>query len=77
MAIVVVIINGLGLGIDTRRRHYPTKSCLALYKGLIHCNSHYKQPYLSNKTECFSYKGGCGISECMHIETFKEELAWV
>ena len=27
--------------------------------------------------ECFSYKGGCGIRERTHIETFKEELAWV
>ena len=26
--------------------------------------------------EHFSYKGGCGIRECTHIETFKEELSW-
>ena len=39
MAILVVIINGRGLGIDTRRKHEPTKSQLALYKVLIHCNS--------------------------------------
>ena len=26
--------------------------------------------------EHFSYNGGCGISECMLTETFKEELAW-
>ena len=24
----------------------------------------------------FSYKGGCGIHKRMHIEAFKEELAW-
>ena len=75
MAIVVVIVNGRDLGIDTRRRHYPTKSCLALYKELIHCSSHYKQLYVSNKTEHFSYKGGCGISECMHIEMFKRRAS--
>ena len=25
--------------------------------------------------ECFSYIGGCGIHECMHIEVFKRKLA--
>ena len=25
----------------------------------------------------FNYKGGCGVRERMHIETLKEELAWV
>ena len=24
----------------------------------------------------FSYKCGCGVRECTHIEEFKEELAW-
>ena len=71
MAIVVVIIIGRGLGFDTHHRHQPTKSCLALYKALIHCSSHYKQLYWSNKTELFSYKGGCGVHERTHIETFK------
>ena len=27
--------------------------------------------------ERFIYKGGCGVRERMHIETFKKELAWV
>ena len=49
---------------------------MALCKALIHCNSHHKQLYLSNRMEHFSYKGGCGICECMHIKAFKEELAW-
>ena len=26
--------------------------------------------------ERFSYKGGCGVSICKHIEAFKKELAW-
>ena len=43
---------------------------------LIYCNSSLKQLYLRNKTERFSYKGGCGIRKCMHIEMFKEELVW-
>ena len=42
-----------------------------LYKALIHCNIHLKQLYLSNKTEHFSYKGGYGVREHMHIEVFK------
>ena len=42
-----------------------------IIKVLIHCNSRYKQLYSSNKTERFSYKGGCGIHEHMHIEMFK------
>ena len=31
---------------------------------------------MSNKTECFSCKGGCGIRERTRIEALKEELAW-
>ena len=27
--------------------------------------------YFSKKTEHFSYKGGCGIRECIRIEAFK------
>ena len=27
--------------------------------------------YLCNKIVHFSYKGGCGICECTHIEAFK------
>ena len=27
--------------------------------------------YLSNKMECFSYKGGCGVCERICIEAFK------
>ena len=26
--------------------------------------------------ESFSYKGGFGIRECMHIKALKEELVW-
>ena len=26
--------------------------------------------------ECLSYKTGCGVRKRMHIEVFKEELAW-
>ena len=26
--------------------------------------------------EHFSYKGGCGIYECMHIKAFKRRAGW-
>ena len=55
MAAVVGIISGRGVSI-----HKCHGSKLALYKLLICCNSLLNQLYLSNKTECFSYKGGCG-----------------
>ena len=61
MAILVSIIDGHGLRIDMHHEKYPNKSMLALYKPLIHCNSHYKQLCLSNEMELFSYKGGCGV----------------
>ena len=48
-----------------------------LYKVLIHCNSHYKQLYSSNKTEHLSCKCGCGVCECMHIETFFAGLGYI
>ena len=37
MAILVGIVNGCDLGIDTRRGNQPNKSKLALYKVLIQC----------------------------------------
>ena len=40
MATVVGIVNGHGLGIDMHHENKPNKSKLALYKVLIHCNSH-------------------------------------
>ena len=32
--------------------------------------------YTSNETECFNYKGGCGVHMHTGIEVFKEELAY-
>ena len=50
------------------RRNQPNKSKLALYKPLL---DFYSQLYMSNKTECFSYKGGCGMCGCTRIEVIK------
>ena len=76
MATVVIVVNGRGLSIVTRRRNSPTKSKLALYKALIHCNSHQKQLYSSNKTERLSYKVGVAYVNVCLLRLLKEELAW-
>ena len=80
MAAVIVIISRHGLNIDACHRNQPTdnKSKLVLYKPGIRFNSHLKQLYVSNKVECLSYQGGCGVrGYCMCTEAFNEELAWV
>ena len=71
MAAIVDIVSRHGLRIEARRRNQPNKSKLALYKPLLRLYSHLKQPYISNKTKRFSYKGGCGVRERTHIEAFK------
>ena len=60
MAAAVGIISAHDISIHTCSGNYPNKSKLVLYKPLLHCNSHLKQLQLSNTTEHFSYKGGCG-----------------
>ena len=59
MAAIVDIVSRRGLRIGARHRNQPNKSKLALYKPLLCLYSHLKQPYISNKTKRFSYKGGC------------------
>ena len=77
MAAIVGIISRRGPRIEERCRNQPNKGKLALYKPLLlHFYSHLEQLYISNKTEHFSYKGGCGMHGRTRIETFKEELAW-
>ena len=71
MAAVVGIISRRGLKIEVHHRNQPNKSKLVLYKPLLHFYSHLKQLYMSNKTECFSYKGGYGVHGCVCIEAFK------
>ena len=71
MAAIVGIVSRCGLRIEARRRNQPNKSKLALYKPLLHFYSHLKQLYMSNKTERFSYKGGCVVRGRTHIEVNK------
>ena len=42
---------------------YCNKSKLALYYQLSETDI-----YVSNETECFSYKGGCGMSALKHLK---------
>ena len=32
--------------------------------------------YVSNKMECFTYKGGCGMHGHTHIKVFERRVAW-
>ena len=71
VAAIVGIISRRGLRIEACRRNQPNKSKLELYKPLLHLYSHLKQPYISNKTKRFSYKGGDCVCGRTHIEAFK------
>ena len=71
MTAIVDIVSRRGLRIEAHRRNQPNKSKLALYKPLLCLYSHLKQPYISNKTKCFSYIDGRGVHGCAHIEAFK------
>ena len=76
MVAVVGIDIRHGLIIKVHHRNLPNKSKLVLCKPWIHINNHLKLLYISNKMECFNYKGPCGICRRIHIKTFQEELAW-
>ena len=71
MAAIVGIISRRGLRIEARRRNQANKNKLALYKPLLCLYSHLKQPYISNRTKHFSYKGGRGMHGCTRIKVFK------
>ena len=74
MAAVVDIVSRHGLAIEACHRNQPNMSKLAMYKPSLHLHSHLKQLYISNKTERFSYKGGCGICEHTCIKTFQRRV---
>ena len=79
MAAIVNIVSRRGLRIGECRRNQPNKSKLAQYKPLLCLYSHLKQPYISNKTKRFSYKGGRGVCERARIEAFQRraDLAYI
>ena len=69
IAAVFSIVSRCDLIIEA---HQPNKSRLVLCKPLIHFNSHLKQLYISNKMECFSYKGGCDVYGLQVLRCLKE-----
>ena len=71
MAAIVGIVSRHDLRIEVRHRNQANKSKLVLYKPLLCLYSHLKQPYISNRTKRFSYKGGLGMRGRTHIEVFK------
>ena len=71
IAAIVGIVSRGSLRIEARRRNQPNKNKLALYKPLLRLYSHSKQPYISNKMKCFSYKGGCDVRGRTRIKGFK------
>ena len=71
MAAIVGMVSRHGLRNEARCRNQPNKSKLGLYKPSFHFYSHVKWLYISNKLECFSYKGGCGVHGRARIEAFK------
>ena len=71
MTAIISIVSRRDLRNEVHHRKQPNKSKLALYKPLLYFYSHLKQLYMSKKTEHFSYKGGCGMRGCTHIEVIK------
>ena len=71
MANVVSIISRHGLTFEAHCRNQPNQSKLALYKPLAtSLLQSFKTIDISDKMECFNYKGGCGMHGQMHIEAF-------
>ena len=70
---MVSIISRCGLIIEAHHRNQPNKNKLGVYNPVVSFESYLKQLYISNKTECCSYKGGCGICGHPHIKALKKE----
>ena len=76
MTAIVGIVSRRGLRIEAHRKNQANKGKLVLYKPLLCLYSQLKQPYISNRTNRFSCKGGHGMHGRTHIEVLKEELDW-
>ena len=62
------------ISIEAHHRNKSSKNKVALFLSCyFHFNSYLKQLLISNKTEHFSYKGGCGM---VHIEAFKRKIGF-
>ena len=72
-----IIGNGLSHKIEACHRNQPCKTDYINYHFISRCFTFTVVLHVSNKTESFSYRGGCGVCGCCkHIKAFKEELAW-
>ena len=69
----VHIISRFGLITEACHRNQSNKSKVGHEFTLP---QYLKQLYISNKTECFSCKSGCGVCGHTHIKSYKEKLAW-
>ena len=69
MAARVGIISRHGLTIEACHRNQLNKSKLVLLQS-------FKQVYISNKTEHFSYRGRCGVRGHTCIKTFNRRAGW-
>ena len=73
---VVVIGSGCSIRVEVHRRINLVRLSFCFtshFFQFYHCLTHF---YISNKMECFCYRGGCGVcgfSTC--IKALKEELA--
>ena len=57
---------------DVALEHCRHQTKLWLYKPLLLLNCQLKQLYISEKTERFIYRGGCGVhGDCILDEAFK------
>ena len=74
MAGIVGIVSRHGFRIEACHRNQANKSKLVLYKLLCCLYSHLKQPYISNRTKRFSYKGRRGMRGSTLIEAFKRRV---
>ena len=61
-------------GMALQLKQQPNKNNLAQYKSLLHLYNNLTKLYISNMTECFNYKGGCGMRGQTCIETFETRV---
>ena len=57
-------ISRYGLTVEAHCRNQPNKHCISHY---FCFKSRLNQSYISNKTEHFSYKGGCDTHVLRHL----------
>ena len=76
MAAVVGIVSGHDVSIHTRHGNYPNESKLALYKPLLHCNSHLNSCSEITRQSASVNKVGVVDVDVRVSSHLKEELTW-